>query len=123
MNIITPKITNQYPSLLTTMMITIDADIDDNIYDDDDDDIHADNDDDIYIDYDDDIYDDGDDIYAHMMTFTIIMMMAFMMMMMMTHISDPLALLVGAPHIPNAVSIAGRMLWGGNIWIGTNEFG
>jgi len=26
------------------------------------------------------------------------------------NISDPLALLVGAPHIPNAVSIAGRML-------------
>jgi len=25
-------------------------------------------------------------------------------------ISDPLAFLVGAPHIPNAVSIAGRML-------------
>ena len=49
-----------------------------------------------------------------MMTF---MMMTMMMTLMMTHISDPLAFLVGAPHIPNAVSIAGRMLWGGNSWI------
>ena len=65
-----------------------------------------------------------------MMTFMLTMMMTFIMMlmmimtmmmtfimMMMTHISDPVSLLVGAPHISNAVSIAGRVLSGGNNWI------
>ena len=46
-----------------------------------------------------------------MMTF-----MTMMMMMMMTHISDSLVLLVGAPHISNAISIAGRVLGVGNNW-------
>ena len=64
------------------------------------------------------------------MTFVVMVMMTFiMMMLMMTYLSDSLVLLVGAPHISDAVSIAGRVLdldelvGFGWTWMALNEFG